>query len=193
MKLGIFGGTFDPPHLGHLIVAQDVWSALGLDQVVFLPAAQPPHKRGREITAADIRLRMVLAAVEGDDRFTVSDVELQRAGPSFTVDTLRAVRESRPGDSLYLLIGADQVRELHTWREPGEIVNLATVVGLSRGGERIEPAPGLEVLPLEVTRIDVSATMIRERVAAGQPIRYLVPPGVEQIIRQESLYVNEQR
>ncbi|HET9982880.1 MAG TPA: nicotinate-nucleotide adenylyltransferase [Longimicrobiales bacterium] len=185
----MFGGTFDPPHLGHLIVAQDAHARLDLDRVLFVPAAVPPHKRGRPLSPAPLRLEMVRAAVAADPRFAVDDLELRRAGPSYTVDTLRELRRRDPDTELFLLIGADQFRDFGTWREPQEIARLATLVMLTRAGVSAA-APGLE-LPhrtLEVTRIDLSATDVRRRVAAGEPIRYLVPDGVEEIIRREALY-----
>lgn len=195
-RIGIFGGTFDPPHLGHLIVAQDAWQALRLDQLIFVPAAAPPHKRGRAITEATIRLGMLKAAVAGDPRFEVSDLELRRAGPSYTVDTLRELRGANPGAELYFLLGVDQFAGFPTWREPEEIARLAKLVVLTRGGEAPDASVangevGAERFPhllLEVTRIDLSATAIRARVAAGEPIRYLVPEEVAAIIRSEGLY-----
>lgn len=189
MRLGIFGGTFDPPHLGHLIVAQDACSALTLDGVLFVLAASPPHKQGRAHTPADIRLEMVQAATAGDPRLRPCDIELCRDGPSYTVDTLRQLAAENPAAELFLLIGADQAREFGTWRAPDEIAALATVVALSREGEAAPPEPALPWMRwLPVTRIDVSATDIRRRVAAGEPIRYLVPTAVEAIIRREGLY-----
>lgn len=189
MRLGVFGGTFDPPHIGHVIVAQDAWQALGLDLVLFVPARLPPHKRDRALAPAELRRAMVQAAVAGDPRFELDETELRRSGPSYTVDTLRELRERHPESALFLLLGADQVQQFHTWRAPEEIVRLATLVVLSRGGaEDIAPALDVPYRVVPVTRIDLSATEIRRRVAAGAPIRYLVPPGVEAIIRREGLY-----
>ncbi len=189
MRLGIFGGTFDPPHLGHLIVAQDACSALRLDGVLFVLAASPPHKQGRAHTPAAVRLEMLDAATAGDPRLRTSDVELRRDGPSYTVDTLRQLAADNPAAELFLLIGADQAREFGTWREPDEIARLATVVALSREGEAAPPEPDRPWMRwLPVTRIDISATDIRRRVAAGEPIRYLVPSAVDTIIRREGLY-----
>lgn len=189
MRLGVFGGTFDPLHIGHLIVAQDAWAALGLDRVLLVPAAVPPHKRGRVVTPADVRLEMVRAAVAGDPRFEVSDLELRRPGPSYTVDTLRELHERYPGADLFFLLGVDQYRDFHTWREPEEIARLATLVVLSRTGiVEVESRVGTLPTVLPVTRIDLSATEIRRRVAAGEPIRYLVPWGVEELILEEGLY-----
>lgn len=187
MRVGVFGGTFDPPHLGHLVVAQDACTALALDRILFVLAAEPPHKLGLAHAPAAVRLEMLQAALAGDDRFEPSDLELRRAGPSYTVDTLRQLAEEYPGAELVLLVGADQAREFHTWRSPEAIVGLATVVALSREGDA---AAGLDprVRALPVTRLDISATAIRRRVADGLPIRYLVAPRVEAIIRRERLY-----
>lgn len=189
MKLGIFGGTFDPVHIGHLIVAQDAYEALGLDRVVFVPAAVPPHKRGRVTATPEQRLAMLRAATEGDPRVTTSDIELRRPGPSYTVDTLREFHERDPEGALYLLLGVDQFREFHTWHEPDEIARLARIVVLARGGADPQSMP--RHYPHEwigVTRIDISATEIRRRIAAGASVRYLVPAAVEEIIRRERLY-----
>ncbi len=189
MRIGILGGTFDPPHIGHLIVAQDAWNALGLDRVLFVPAAVPPHKRGRVSTPAEVRLAMVEAACADDPRFEASDLEIRRGGTSYTVDTLRALKERDPQGALFFLLGADQFREIHTWRSPEELVRLAELVALSRPGyPNVEPQIGLPYRRLDVTCVDISATEIRRRVVAGEPIRYLVPEAVEAIIRAHGLY-----
>lgn len=186
MKIGIFGGTFDPPHVGHLIAAQDVLTSLSLDQVLFIPALVPPHKQQRTVAPPEIRLRMVQAATADDARYEVSDVELQRAGPSYTVDTLRELR--RREDELFLLLGVDQVREFSTWREPSEVARLARVVMMARSGIEEPPESGIVQDTVAVTRVDISSTLIRQRVAAGQPIRYMVPAAVEEIIAAQRLY-----
>ncbi len=186
MRIGVFGGTFDPPHIGHLIVAQEVHFRLGLDRVLWVPAAVPPHKIGQDMTAATIRLDLVRAAIGDDDRFRVSDAEIRRDGPSYTVDTLRELRTTSPGDDLYLVVGADQLAELDTWREPGEIRRLATVVGFARSGK-----PALDVTSghvVEVPRVDVSSTEIRRRIAAEEPVAYLMPASVESVVLRERLY-----
>jgi nicotinate-nucleotide adenylyltransferase len=197
VKVGVFGGTFDPPHLGHLIVAQDAWQALGLDRILFVPAGLPPHKQGLPTTPAPLRLEMTQAAVAEDARFAVADLELRRAGPSFTVDTLTELLERAPDCALFLLLGADQVRELATWHRPDEILRLARVVALTRAGEEGGAggaggagggAPGWGGEVVRATRIDISATEVRRRVASGESIRYLVPEAVERIIRRERLY-----
>jgi nicotinate-nucleotide adenylyltransferase len=193
VRLGIFGGTFDPPHIAHLVVAQDAACALGLDRVLFVPAAVPPHKPAGTATAGEIRLDMVRAAVH-DARFEVSDLEISRPGPSYTVDTLRQLSAHEPADQLILLMGADQFREFSSWREPEAIARLARVVVLTRG----DVASPLVGVPFEhdvvaVTRIDLSSTDIRRRVQAGLPIRYLVPSAVAAIIHDRRLYVETTR
>ncbi|MHB1169170.1 MAG: nicotinate-nucleotide adenylyltransferase [Longimicrobiales bacterium] len=134
MRLGIFGGTFDPPHLGHLIVAQDAALALALDRVLFVPAGTPPHKRDRQLSPAAARLAMVEAATAGNDRFDVEPWELEQTGPSYTLTTLRHLRQQHPEAELWLLIGADQWAEFATWRGPEEILSLACVGVIGRAG-----------------------------------------------------------
>jgi nicotinate-nucleotide adenylyltransferase len=187
VSVGIFGGTFDPPHLGHLIVAQDAWAALSLERLRFMPAAVPPHKTAVVMTPAAVRRELLAAAIGEDARFEVDDVELRREGPSYTVDTLRALRARAPAEELVLLIGADQYAEFSTWREPSAILELARVVVLTRDGAAASRR-GDGVEWLAVTRIDISSTEIRRRVAAGEPIRYLVPEAVERKIRERALY-----
>ncbi|HUF67775.1 MAG TPA: nicotinate-nucleotide adenylyltransferase [Longimicrobiales bacterium] len=185
MKLGVFGGTFDPPHIGHLIAAQDAKSALALDRVIFVPAAVPPHKRDDTVSAAGTRLAMVRAAIAGADGFEVDDLELRRGGPSWTVDTLRELAARLPGSELFLLIGSDQHAEFESWREPDKIGQLAKVAVLTRENG-VRQAAGVHTV--RVTRIDVSSTDIRRRTAEGQPIRFLVPAAVEALIRLHGLY-----
>lgn len=186
-RIGLYGGTFDPLHVGHLIVASDAFEALELDRLLFIPSADPPHKRGQVRASAERRLEMVRAAIAGDPRFGVEDLELRREGASYTVDTLRDLRERNPGCDFFFLVGVDQVREFHSWREPEEVARLARLAVVSRGGEHAEDVD----LPLErvdVTRIDLSSTDIRRRVAEGESIRYLVPDAVREIVEREALY-----
>jgi nicotinate-nucleotide adenylyltransferase len=185
VRLGVFGGTFDPPHLGHLIAAQEAWYSLGLDQVLLVPARHPPHKDPAGLSPAPVRLELLEAAVGDDRRFSVSELELARSGPSYTVDTLEALHGARPDSELYLLLGADQYRELEGWREPARIRELARVCVFGRQGD--EPAEaGVRTVP--IPRVDVSSTAVRERVRRGEPIRYLVAPAVERLIRERGLY-----
>ena len=188
MRLGVFGGTFDPPHLGHLVAASDACDALGLDRVLWVPSAVHPLKGGRVRTPPALRLRMVRAAVEGDPRFGVDDLELRRAGPSYTVDTLRALHARNPGAELYFLAGADLLPELPRWREPDEVRRLARLVVVSREGETLPPDAAHPALDVRVARVDVSATQVRRRVAEGRTIRYLVPEAVRAVIQAEGLY-----
>jgi nicotinate-nucleotide adenylyltransferase len=205
VKAGIFGGTFDPPHTGHLVVAQDAALALGLDRIVFIPAAQPPHKRHLKISAADLRARMLELAVSGNDRFQVDLRELDRTGPSYTVDTLRQLAAEQPRTEWTLLVGIDQYDEFHTWHEPDAIRALARLAVLTRSGstagdarEPVAAAPelgGVRVRELgdgavqvAVTRVDISSTEVRARVAEGLPIRYLVPDAVAELIFERRLY-----
>ena len=194
LKIGLFGGAFDPIHIGHLAAAQEVAEELGLDRVLFLPALQPPHKDAEGLTPAPIRVGMVREATRDHPLFEVSDIECRRPPPSFTIDTLRQLG----GIELarwHLIMGADQWGRFGQWREPDEVSALAELVLVTREGERpgdIDPglASGLRPLFREVpiTRIDISSTLVRRRVREGRSIRYLVPDGVRRIIEAEKLY-----
>ena len=186
MTLGLFGGTFDPPHIGHLIVAQDAAEALALETVIFMPAGQPPHKRGQTISPAALRLRMTRLATADAPGCVVDDREIRRAGPSWTVDTLAELAAERPGIELVLLVGTDQYESLETWKDADRIRSLSRVAVLDREGGGAVKAP--RDVRVRVTRIDVSGSDIRERVAAGRPIRHLVAPAVEAVIRSHGLY-----
>lgn len=186
-RIGVYGGTFDPPHLGHLIVASEACEALELDRLLFVPSADPPHKQGRVSASAEQRLELVRLAIAGDPRFAVDDLELRREGASYTVDTLRELREREPECELFLLVGVDQAREFHTWREPREVARLARLAVLSRGGEQAGEI-GLPLRRIDVTRIDLSSTDVRRRIGAGESIRYLVPDAVRERIEQDGLY-----
>jgi nicotinate-nucleotide adenylyltransferase len=195
VKVGIFGGTFDPPHLGHLIVAQDAALALELDRILFIPAAHPPHKQQHVVTAPPVRAHMLALAIEGDAGFGIERLELEREGASYTVDTLRQLRQRDPAVEWVLLMGADQYREFGTWREPEQIRRLARVAVLTRAGSAVgsrvqvrNSGGALGDVQVDVTRIDISSTMVRARVAAGLSIRYLVPDRVEEFILEQRLY-----
>jgi nicotinate-nucleotide adenylyltransferase len=192
VKLGLLGGTFDPPHIGHLIAAQDALQVLGLERVALVPAAVPPHKQDRPVTPVNHRLAMLRLALAGDPRLILETLELERVGPSYTVDTLRIL--AARGHELYLLMGTDQYAEFATWREPSQVRRLATLGVLRRAGEDAgagefpDDVGYLPVRDVPVTRIDVSSTLIRDAVAAGRAIRYLVPAPVEAYIREHCLY-----
>jgi nicotinate-nucleotide adenylyltransferase len=190
-RIGVFGGTFDPPHVGHLIVAQDVVEKLAFDRLLLVPAAQPPHKPELATAPAELRARMVEAAMGGHPKLELSRIEIQRGGPSYTADTLEALRARLPADELFLLIGADQLRAFASWRSPLRVASLARLVVMSREGSDAGVAPdGLAVSfeSVAVPRVDISSTEIRRRVGEGRSIRYWVPDGVLEIIRDEKLY-----
>ena len=187
-RIGVFGGTFDPPHVGHLIVASEVFDALSLDRLLLVPSASPPHKYGKVAASAEQRVAMLEAAVGEDERFEVDDLELKREGPSYSVDTLREMRDRFPGAELFFVVGVDQLREFDTWRAPEEVARLARLVGITRHGEHPTEVPGVQVKAVEVTRIDLSATDIRRRVREGKSIRYLVTEPVRELIERVGLY-----
>jgi nicotinate-nucleotide adenylyltransferase len=186
--IGLFGGSFDPIHHGHLLVAQAVMETLGLEQVRFVVAREQPFKHGRHAATAVERAEMVALAIEGDTRFAVERAELERPGPSYTVDTLRELRRREPGAEFALLVGADAASELPTWHEGAEVPRLARVVAFARPGA---PAPaGMHVWrTVAVPAIDISATAVRDRVRTGRPIRYWVPDAVASYIAAKRLYL----
>jgi nicotinate-nucleotide adenylyltransferase len=190
LRLGVLGGTFDPFHLGHLIVARDVAEGLSLDRVLLVLAARPPHK-GRVTATAELRLEMLEAALAHDPVLVASDVEMGRAGPSYTIDTLRDLRTQYPEAELVLMIGTDQWRQFAGWKDPQGIARMATIAVMAREGD--DPSamdPGLDVSSrvVSVTRIDVSATDVRARARQGRSIRHLVPEAAYKIIEREALY-----
>ncbi|MFC1660099.1 nicotinate-nucleotide adenylyltransferase [Gemmatimonadota bacterium] len=191
LRLGLFGGTFDPPHVGHLVVAQDAIDQLDLDRLLFVPARLPPHKSEEELSPAPIRLEMTRAAVNGDPLLGVSEVELGRGGPSFTVDTLKYFRGEFPEAEILFLMGADQLREIHQWRDFKALPRLCRLVAMTRDGldpEELRPSVDVDFHRIQVTRVDLSSTGIRARVREGRSIRHLVPSPVREIIERNHLY-----
>jgi nicotinate-nucleotide adenylyltransferase len=186
-KIGIYGGTFDPIHHGHLILAREALETLGLEKVIFVPASVSPLK---EPPAANtnIRLSMLQAAIEGETGFTIDDCELLRPPPSYAIDTVQEIRKRESDAEMVYLIGDDNIATLPRWHRVTELEKLVRFVVLERTG--LEIKHGYEVVR---RRIDISATDIRNRVASGQSIRYLVPAMVEEIIRRENLYRENQR
>jgi nicotinate-nucleotide adenylyltransferase len=196
MRIGILGGSFNPPHLGHLVMAQEAMSGLELDKVVLMPVFLPPHKQLSDDPGPEERFELCRLAVAKDDRFEVSRLELDRGGPSYTVDTLRAIHARSPGDDLTFIVGGDVAQGLATWREPEAVLELATLAVAEREGirrrdiaERVAALKGAERLRFfDMPRIDVSSSAVRRRVREGQPIRYLVPDDVARAVGARGYY-----
>jgi nicotinate-nucleotide adenylyltransferase len=198
VRLGILGGTFNPPHLGHLVCAQEAYCQLELDQVTLVPARIPPHKELPDDPGPRHRLELCRLAIHGDERFAVCELELRREGPSYTVDTLQELHATVQDSELYLIVGGDIAVGLSEWREPERVLNLATLAVADRQGTpraAIESAlarvpGGSDVRFFAMPQIAVSSTMVRARVRARQPIRYLVPDAVAGYIERHRLYVD---
>lgn len=198
MRFGIYGGTFDPVHLGHLLLAEQCREQCSLDEVWFVPAGAPPHKTDWQITPAQQRLEMLEFAIAGHDKFRMERLELDRAGPSFTVETLQLLHDARPGNELFLLLGADSVHDFPTWREPQRILQLATIVAVNRGDhppcdfsklvQLFGKSTSEKFVSVQMPGLDISSRDIRQRVREGHSIRYLVPRAVEAYIAQHQLY-----
>lgn len=191
-RIGVFGGTFDPPHLGHATVAGEVADALALDRLLWVPASIPPHKTGRTITPGAVRRRLVEAAVAHDPRFELCDLELERGGVSYTVDTLRRLKADHPGWSLSLVLGSDLAEGLSSWKAPRSVLELAELVVISRpgtgaGSDGDVPAAGC-VRTVQVTPVDISSSKVRERVRQRLSVRDMVSPAVLAVIETEGLY-----
>jgi nicotinate-nucleotide adenylyltransferase len=196
MRLGIFGGTFDPIHYGHLAVAEEMRCALALDRVLFLPAGEPPHKRGWAISPAADRVAMTRLAIADNPAFALCLVDVERDGPSFTADTLEELARGHPGAELYFILGEDSLADLPTWRAPERIVRAAWLAVAARPGATADLAglerhlPGLRerVILVPTLEIGIAGRDLRRRVAEGRPIRYQTPPAVEAHIRERGLY-----
>lgn len=196
MRVGILGGAFNPPHIGHLVCAQEALVQLELDRVLFVPVGEAPHRELEADPGSEARLEMVELAIAGDPRFATSRIEIDRDGPSYTVDTLRELGASAPDDELFLILGGDQAAALPEWHEPEQVLELAQVavaertnwsrnavgikVGRLKGAERIRY--------LDMPIMQVSSTSLRRRIGSGRPIRYLVPDGVASHIAANDLY-----
>lgn len=199
-RIGILGGTFDPVHFAHLAIAEEACCALRLTRVLFVPARLPPHKMEERVTSVEHRVAMLELAIGANPHFSLSLVDVQRTGPSYTADTLQLLRrEWGPGVRLYFIVGADSLKDLPTWHEPAGILAQATIVALTRPGYTevgavraalADRLPGIEqrLIVVEGPRIDLSATELRQRVAAGRPIRYQTPDEVVAYIRRHRLY-----
>lgn len=194
-RIGILGGTFDPIHHGHLILASAAQEALALERILFMPAQTPPHKRDRAISPADDRVAMIRAAIAGDDRFALSDLDLQSDEPSYTAHLLERYHAAFPEDAVWFIIGADSLASFGTWHDPASILELCRLAVAGRPGTTLTPAdlaavPGLSARVDEVRAplIDISSTDLRVRAAAGLTCRYFVPQAVDTLIRERRLY-----
>lgn len=200
--IGVMGGTFDPIHFGHLRAAEEVLQGFGLERVVFVPSGRPPHKPLSEVTSPDHRYMMAKLATADHPQFEVSGIEIERDGPSYTLDTLREFRYAMPGDNrLYFITGLDAILEIHTWNGFDQLFDLADFIAVTRPGYSIEALSKLEKLigpdyfgrvhPFPVTLLAIASRDIRRRVREGKSIRYLVPEPVRLYIEKERLYLHD--
>jgi nicotinate-nucleotide adenylyltransferase len=192
-RVGVMGGTFDPIHHGHLVAASEVQAWFGLDEVVFVPTGAPWQKSDRQVTAAEDRYLMAVIATASNPRFWVSRVDIDRGGPTYTIDTLRDLQGALPGTDLYFITGADALADIFTWRDADELFALAQFVGCTRPGfmmdrETLGKIPHDRVTLVEVPALAISSTDVRRRTMRGEPVWYLVPDGVVQYIAKHELY-----
>jgi nicotinate-nucleotide adenylyltransferase len=189
-KIGVMGGTFDPIHHGHLVAASEVADRFGLDEVIFVPTGQPWQKLEREVTAAEDRYLMTVVATASNPRFSVSRVDIDRVGPTYTADTLADLHAELPDAELFFITGADALSQILSWRKIDELFALAHFVGVTRPGYDLknEHLPAGSVSLVEVPAMAISSTDCRRRVAEGHPVWYLVPDGVVQYISKRNLY-----
>ena len=196
MRIGVLGGAFNPPHTGHLVLAQEALVQLELDSVIFMPMGRAPHREIAADPGVEVRFELAEAAIAADDRFSASRLEVDRDGPSYTVDTLRQLKEEHADDELVWILGGDQAAALSRWRDPETVLELATVAVAERGTWRragifaeVAHLRNSERLKFfEMPPIGLSSSLVRRRVARGQPIRYLVPDGVMELIESRGLY-----
>lgn len=197
MKIGVFGGTFNPPHLGHLILAAEARYRLGLELVLFLLTPDPPHKQDHVIIPSHHRLKMLQTAIAGDETFRLSRVDVDRPPPHYAVDTMHLLRERHPRDELIYLMGGDSLRDLALWHKPLEFIGACHALGvMRRPGDRLDlpsleaglPGVSSKVLLVDAPLLEISATDIRRRIAGGRPYRYFLPPAVYAIIRDNEIY-----
>ncbi|MBM7649966.1 nicotinate-nucleotide adenylyltransferase [Bacillus ectoiniformans] len=185
-KVGILGGTFNPPHTGHLIIANEVLCALALDEVRFMPNHTPPHKEMAKGVSNEDRVRMIEAAIQGHPHFSVETIELQREGSSYTYDTIRLLKEQEPETDFYFIIGGDMIDYLPKWHKIEELIEIVTFIGVRRPGYLAESSYPLTMV--DIPEINLSSTIIRKRAATGETLRYLLPDGVIDYIKENQLY-----
>lgn len=200
MRIGLMGGTFDPVHLGHLLIAEVARAEFSLDRVIWIPAGDPPHKHGVTITPQEHRYAMVILATASNPYFEVSRLELERRGPSYTLDTILHFAHQRPGDELFFITGADAIQEILTWYRHDDVIAACRFIAVTRPGYDLARLSA--VLPPEYLAridalmapgVDISSTMIRSRSRTGDPIRYMVPDSVDSYIAKHALYAERER
>lgn len=184
-RIGILGGTFDPPHIGHLLIAEEVLIALALEEVWFVPNQVPPHKQEAASTAAE-RVQMVQHAIHNNDAFQINTIELDRNGKSYTVDTMRILKEEYPDTDFFFIIGADMVEYLPYWNQIDELMELITFVGVKRPGYQLDS--DYPIVQADIPMIDISSTFIRERLEEDKTVHYLIPESVYCYIKEKRLY-----
>ncbi|MFL3052211.1 MAG: nicotinate-nucleotide adenylyltransferase [Candidatus Neomarinimicrobiota bacterium] len=194
MKVCLFGGTFDPPHLGHLIIAQTIFEAENFDQIVFIPAYQPPHKKGLKISPVDQRLEMLNFAIKENPNFIMSDLEIQRKGLSYSIETIMEYKKQNniKSKDLFYLMGSDSLKQFKKWKEPKMIINESRVIVAIRPGFRPSDIPNWILAKIQfasIPRIEISSTTIRDRWAEDKTIRYMVTESVWQYINKNKLYI----
>jgi len=187
MKIGILGGTFNPIHIGHLILAEEAREKLGLERIIFVPAYLPPHKDNSDIAPAGDRLRMVKLAISGNKYFSVSGVEIERDGRSFTIDTIKEFKKIYPQDELYFIIGSDLLKYLNDWKDLDEIIKMVKFIAATRPGYPLEKLPSY-ISTLAIRAVDVSGFQIRRCIKENKSFRYLVPDAVHRYIDKKRLY-----
>lgn len=185
-KIGILGGTYNPPHIGHLIIANEVKNALGLDEVRLMPTALPPHKNADATISPVARLEMVKIAVKATEGLVASSFEIDRGGVSYTVDTMRQLTKEEPDAQFYFIIGGDMIDQLHKWYKIEELLELVSFIGVNRPGWKSETA--FPITLVDIPEIDLSSTLLRERFKNGNTVKFLIPPEVEAYIVEEGLY-----
>lgn len=184
-KIGLLGGTFDPPHIGHLTMAEEAYEKLNLDEVWFIPSAEPPHKEQAKVSAVD-RLLMLKVALEPVNYFKINTIELERQGKSYTYDTIQALKEQYPTYQFYFIIGADMVEYLPNWYKIDQLIELVQFVGVKRSDYQLDTS--YPVIILDTPGLDISSTMIRERLKLNRSVRYLIPERVLSLIKEKGLY-----
>lgn len=201
MNYGIMGGTFDPIHWGHLVAADHVLHALNLDKIIFIPTGDPPHKKNRNITSANRRLEMVRLAISSNPKFHISSIEVDRRGNTYTVDTLRQLKESYGEEAVFFfIVGTDSLCQISTWKDPKQLFKLCNVVAVNRGAyqnkdffeckEQLEKEYQTQILVVEIPALEISSTQIRNSVSQHRTIKYLLPAEVENYIFENRLYRN---